>query len=292
VPSVLLPELLGFVPQYLLDDIIDTANDEARIAVDAMEAFLHKWVQTRKSDSNPSSSSNDWDPTTEIEQGLVAFQTLLYSHVDIAFDFFEAWSLRNIFNINPPPDQLPLVVPHQQGLDLEDEKGREKEVDLLAEIGELRRKLNAQRKLNRLYTLTVLKSKHQATLSKTRLQKISFLLSPPSASPSSSSPLETLTTLPNKFASLYAAIQSLPPLDPTPSSVTNSSQSLMESGKRPWEVSKSGYLSWAIGELIHRSRQRENQQQGVQGGSWEVSRLVESIEGVANVGDLRGILSA
>ena len=43
-------------------------------------------------------------------QELVAFQTLLESHID----FFELWSLRNMFMI---PNHLPIVEPHQWGLD-------------------------------------------------------------------------------------------------------------------------------------------------------------------------------
>ena len=83
----------------------------------------------------------EWDPTQEIEQGLVAFQTLLESHVDVAFDFFEAWSMRNIFAV---PADLPIVAPHQAGLDLAGAADQpEKESELLAEIDELRRKVHA-----------------------------------------------------------------------------------------------------------------------------------------------------
>lgn len=132
VPSVLLPELLGFIPQFLLDDIINIANDEAKQSVDAMEQFLQRWADAR------AEKAAEWDPTQEIEQGLVSFQTLLESHVDVAFDFFEAWSMRNIFAV---PADLPIVAPHQAGLDLEHPP--EKEQELLAEIDELRRKVHA-----------------------------------------------------------------------------------------------------------------------------------------------------
>ena len=150
VPSVLLPELLGFIPQFLLDDIINIANDEARQSVDAMEQFLQRWADARASNTSSKSSNPDWDPTQEIEQGLVAFQTLLESHVDVAFDFFEAWSMRNIFAV---PADLPIVAPHQAGLDLQratDEPEREGE--LLAEIDELRRKVHAVRSRLSSYT--------------------------------------------------------------------------------------------------------------------------------------------
>lgn len=135
VPSVLLPELLGFVPQFLLDDIIDTANDAVRQAVEAMEVFLRRWASEREEKMD-----KDWDSTQEVEQGLVAFQTLLNSHVDIAFDFLEAWSLRNIFAI---PADLPVVAPHHAGLNLE--HTAEEETELVNEIKELRRKIQAVR---------------------------------------------------------------------------------------------------------------------------------------------------
>lgn len=134
IPSVLLPELLGFVPQFLLDDIVDTANDAVRQAVDAMEQFLERWADARKQ------KHADWDSTQEIEQGLVAFQTLLNSHVDIAFDYFELWCLRNIF---ATPSDLPLIAPHQAGLNL-DGKAEEEEA-VVSEIKELRRKIKAVR---------------------------------------------------------------------------------------------------------------------------------------------------
>jgi kinetochore protein Mis12/MTW1 len=129
-PTVLVPEILSFSPHFLLDDTINIANDGVARAVDAMEDFLNRWAETRL-EREP-----DWDADKELEQGLVSFQTLLEFHTDIAFDFFEAWSLRNIFAVTP---DLPLVAPHHEGLDLD--LPPEKEAELLAEIDELRRQL-------------------------------------------------------------------------------------------------------------------------------------------------------
>lgn len=139
VPSVLLPEILGFVPQYLLDDIINIANEASQQTVDAMEGFLLHWAEANHKSQVPSSSSSiDLKVAQDIEQGLVAFQTLLESHVDIAFDLFEVWSLRNIFAV---PADLPIVAPHQADLDLTHTP--EEESELLSEIDELRRKISA-----------------------------------------------------------------------------------------------------------------------------------------------------
>ena len=133
VPSVLLPELLGFSPQLLLDDVINVANNAVTETVDGMEEFLLRWADERAL----TPAGKGWDSSQDIEQGLVAFQTLLESHIDIAFDFFELWSLRNIFAI---PNDLPIVAPHQRGLDLGTEP--ETETELMAEIEELRRNID------------------------------------------------------------------------------------------------------------------------------------------------------
>lgn len=66
-----------------------------------------------------------------------ALQTLLENYADLAFDFFEAWSHRNIFVVDP---ELSIVAPHQRGLDLEVPQDREKE--LQDDIKVLRRRLD------------------------------------------------------------------------------------------------------------------------------------------------------
>lgn len=134
VPSVLLPELIGFIPQFLLDDVINSANEATQQAVDAMEAFLERRDATKQD------PADTWKSAEELEKGLNAFQTLLESHVDIAFDFFEAWSLRNIFAI---PADLPIVAPHQKGLNLSEPE--ERETELVQEIKDLRRQIQAVR---------------------------------------------------------------------------------------------------------------------------------------------------
>ncbi|KAI0938296.1 hypothetical protein AcV5_000004 [Taiwanofungus camphoratus] len=234
VPSVLLPELIGFVPQFLLDDIINIANDATRQAVDAMEAFLERRDATR------TSATSSWNNTEELEKGLNSFQTLLESHVDIAFDFFEAWSLRNIFAI---PADLPIVAPHQRGLDLTETE--EKETELLIEIRVLRKKIQAQRKLRRLYTHAVRKSAEQLAHSQSRLERLSFLRAPQ---------LQALRALPDEFQTMYISVSSLPAVDP--SSDAAEQIPLPEPGKRQWETSKTGYLNWAVEQLMVRAKEQ------------------------------------
>lgn len=137
VSSTLLQEILGFAPELLLDDIVDSANNSIYQCVNAMEPFLRRWLEQRTSPLEPPPDDPEWSPEAEIEQGLVAFQTLLENHVDIAFDFFDVWCRRNVFAFNP---DLPIVVPHQKDLNLNVEV--EKETELYTDIEELRRAID------------------------------------------------------------------------------------------------------------------------------------------------------
>ena len=103
-----------------------------------MEEFLQKWANEKLAKTQ-SLLGND-AIMHEVEQGLVAFQTLLEHHTDIAFDFFEAWCLRNIFMI---PSDLPIVLPHQDGLDFTITV--EKEQELVDEVERLRKHLDEVR---------------------------------------------------------------------------------------------------------------------------------------------------
>ncbi|KAI0718902.1 Mis12 protein-domain-containing protein [Cerioporus squamosus] len=251
VPSVLLPELLGFIPQFLLDDIINIANDEARQSVDAMEQFLQRWADAR------AEKDAEWDPTQEIEQGLVAFQTLLESHVDVAFDFFEAWSMRNIFAI---PADLPVVAPHQAGLNLE--QPPEKEAELLAEIDELRRKVHAQRKLKRLFIRAARRSAKDLEHARTRQERLAFLRAPQ---------MQALLALPDQLQALHSA-----------------------PGKRPWETSKTGYVNWAVDQLMQRAKEKAKGEAGEGAtfaeGSSAVGATAATAYDVARAEDVKAIL--
>ncbi|TFK49225.1 hypothetical protein OE88DRAFT_1662651 [Heliocybe sulcata] len=238
VPSVLLPEILGFIPQLLLDDIVNIANNAVGHTVDAVEQFFNKEAEKREAE-NQVQEDDGWD--TEVEQGLVAYQTLLDSHVDIAFDFFEAWSLRNIFAV---PADLPLVVPHQEGLNLE--QPPEREAELMAEVEELRRNIDNMRRLERLYTKAARKSAAQLDRSQRRLQRLSFLQGPS---------LSTLQSLPSAFMKMYDSVSQLPPIDHSSESAVALTQlALSNPGKRQWETNRTGYFNWAVEQLKGRAR--------------------------------------
>jgi hypothetical protein len=139
-PPALLPELLGVSPHFVLDTIVNISNNSVEHCVDAMEEYLNHWAEKRAARLKGSSGEDDWDSRQEVEQGIVSFQTLLESHMDIALDCFEVWCMRNIFTI---PAELPVVVPHQAGLILDQPASKEQE--LLAEIDDLRRRIQVVR---------------------------------------------------------------------------------------------------------------------------------------------------
>jgi kinetochore protein Mis12/MTW1 len=141
--DLLVPELFGFEPIHLLDDIFNVAQDAVIFSTEAMDKFLTGWSgrrrEVRAEQGLPplkAPNGEEWTGEEEIEQGLVSLQTLLDTHVDEVFDMFEVWALRNVFKV--PDDAEQVVLPHHKGLDLNVREG--KEAELLAEIEELRRK--------------------------------------------------------------------------------------------------------------------------------------------------------
>ncbi|TDL22005.1 Mis12-domain-containing protein, partial [Rickenella mellea] len=264
VPPTLLPEILGFSPQLLLDDIVNAAQQSIFDCIDGLDAIATQWGQNWKKRTGE-------DVAQEFEQGIVTFQTLLESHTDLAFDFFETWSLRNIFSF---PEGLPIVVPHQKGLDLNEPA--EEEVELLAEIEELRQQITNQRKLKRMYTKAVRISATNLRRSEERVKRLDYLANPST---------KDLLSLPEQVLQLYESVSSLPHIDPTASAAATSR--LPDPGRRQWETNKTGYVNWAVGQLVAKSKE-----QGSGGGSTAVGNAVEQAYSVGEVGEVKGALSA
>ncbi|KAJ4476636.1 Mis12-domain-containing protein [Lentinula aciculospora] len=253
-PPLLLPEVLGFSPQLLLDDIINAVNNTIVEGVNAMEDFLRQWADRRAEEEK------DWDSTEELEQGLVSFETLLEHHTDVALDFFEAWALKNIFSI---PSDLPVVLPHQKGLDLSTEP--EREVELTEEISELRARIDSQRRLKRLHTRALRASRYQRSRSERRLEQLSAVLEDEN--------IESLAEIPLRLNAMYDAVSKLPMLDP----VLVATLPRIEPGKREWETDKAGYLNWATAQLLARARADD----GVAG----TSAVDEMFRNMAQIGE-------
>ncbi|KAJ6596767.1 hypothetical protein B0H10DRAFT_2441763 [Mycena sp. CBHHK59/15] len=178
VPPQLLTEALGFSPQLLLDDII---NQRAQL--------------------------DDDDGTQEVEQGLVAFQTLLEFHTDVAFDFFEAWSLRNIF-ATPECEQ-----------------------ELMDEVEELRNQIEnlivyKQRRLRH----HLKRANHRQTIELRRARKMFDSLA------AYETTVDAVRLLPDQLMAMHSSISTLPELEPATISALPSSG--RRGGKRQWEMGK------------------------------------------------------
>ena len=64
VSSTLLPEILGFHPQLLLDDIINAANEPIYQCTEFVSAFMVGWASERKQRN----TTDQEDVSKEIEQ--------------------------------------------------------------------------------------------------------------------------------------------------------------------------------------------------------------------------------
>ena len=148
-----------------------------------------------------------------------------------------------------------------------------------------------QRKLRRLYTRAVRQSAADLTAARSRLDRLSFLRSPH---------LQTLLALPDSFLTMFNSVSSLPPPELQPLRPGGTEAAELESGKRPWEMSKSAYLNWAVGQMIARAREGDKGEtrattDGDQGGAPDVgpvARVVEDTEKVASAEGLKAALSA
>ena len=63
LPTTLVPEILGFSPQLLLDDIISAAGEAILQCLTAMEPFMQRWADARQD-----RVGDDWDGAAAVEQ--------------------------------------------------------------------------------------------------------------------------------------------------------------------------------------------------------------------------------
>lgn len=97
--------------------------------------------------------------------------------------------------------------------------------------------------------------------------------------------MQTLITLPHEFMAMYNTLSSLPPHDS--STADQLAPPISEPGKRPWETSKTGYLNWAIEQLISRAKDR-----GQGEGSSAIGTIASAAFGTAPPEDVKGLLDA
>ncbi|CAE6508677.1 unnamed protein product [Rhizoctonia solani] len=240
--NALLTELLGFVPQLLLDDLADAATDTVNNGIDGLEVYLRNEWLPRRTSTSPSQE----DLEAEIDSGLLEFQTLLCGHRDMSIDMLEAWSMRNVFCI---PEGLKIVMPHQKGLDMNTPQG--KDVQLQVELDVMRRKIENARRFQAQLKQAEQVTEQRLARSKARLERVKALqeLDP-----------KRIEHLPAAYRSLLTTLSSLPTTVP-PLPVSSAST------KKHTE-SRAEFLDWAVKRLVTSS---------VPGPSGKLNLLAENV---------------
>lgn len=115
-----------------------------------------------------------------------------------------------------------------------------------------------------------------------RLERLSFLRAPQ---------MQALLDLPSEFETMFDAVASLPPLDPSDAGLDPGAGP--EPGKRPWETSKTGYLNWAVEQLMQRAKERAKSEPAGNAfgeGSSAVSAATAAAYEVGSAQDVRALL--
>lgn len=127
--TVVLTEHLGYAPIAVIDDIINSANQVLYRCTDAMENFLRakypKGTTRLPKETTAVNGEEDRKPDTEevdiseeIELGTAKLETLFESVVDLCFDKYELYVLRNLLVV--PKDLIDdgwFRLEHQKDLD-------------------------------------------------------------------------------------------------------------------------------------------------------------------------------
>lgn len=127
-----------------------------------------------------------------------------------------------------------------------------------------------------MYTRAFHVSGRQRKRAEERLDQLSLLQSPS---------LDVLKALPKKAETMFNSVAALPPLDPAIVASINQI-ALSDPGKRQWETSKTGYLKWAVGQLLDKTVEDGT------GGRSNLDTLTERVSDVGNANSLRTAVEA
>ncbi|WLF79465.1 hypothetical protein PVL30_003220 [Lodderomyces elongisporus] len=92
--TALITEHLGYAPLKVIDEVINAMNSITIKGIEAFEKFL---LDLHSENKIPQSISKD-----DIYKGTSKLELLLQNNIDVSFDKYELYCLRNIFSI--PPD--------------------------------------------------------------------------------------------------------------------------------------------------------------------------------------------
>ncbi|TGZ85555.1 Mis12-domain-containing protein [Ascodesmis nigricans] len=110
--TALVTEHFGWTPLSFVDDVINAVNELLYGALESVETFLLSQPPGALGFVTPPGVFRETDGNGEVQlskaeedeimKGLHRLETLFESAVDKAFDGFELYVLRNIFNVHPP----------------------------------------------------------------------------------------------------------------------------------------------------------------------------------------------
>ncbi|KAF8318691.1 hypothetical protein DL93DRAFT_2075571 [Clavulina sp. PMI_390] len=229
--SLILTEILGSAPQILLDDYTNIPHDNVRQTTEAFEGVLRDWIER----DIPEGARRE-AYLAELERGIIAIQTRIGSHSDFAFDLFEVWVWRNIFDI--PANVAPyIVMPHHEDLDLTISDKEEEETR--SELALLRRRLEAMKRIGELLVDGVKASRRRRRRADRMLQELSFLQA-----------TDELQPLPPAIMPLFEKLKEVPRTSDLASMPAPSASD----EKRPWEASHDQFLAWSTAKLVRETR--------------------------------------
>ena len=101
-------EFFGFTPISFIDDVINFVNEYLYSAINSLKNYVEENCQMKDA-SNAKEQQQQQQQQEAIQHGIDQVVSLFESAIDINFDKFELYVLKNIFRI--PPNT---VLPHQQ----------------------------------------------------------------------------------------------------------------------------------------------------------------------------------
>ncbi|CAG8530541.1 1803_t:CDS:2 [Acaulospora morrowiae] len=156
--SEILIEHFEFSPISVIDDVIDSVNELMYQALIGLERFVEKKSKSEE----------------EIEQGMHQVETLLETLIDHNFDMFELYVMRNIFAI---PENVKIVLPHQEGMDYTLDQSKEDQIDKELEL--MRKKVLAAKAMNYRLENELLKTDSRIKRMERLKEKLEFIFTAP-----------------------------------------------------------------------------------------------------------------
>ncbi|RLV90420.1 Kinetochore-associated protein MTW1 [Spathaspora sp. JA1] len=177
----LLTEHFGFVPIELIDEVINAANELMYRGTKSFQEYLEQRRSRALQQQAEGIVEDDNDHVFarvsdhEIENGMAKLESLLESQIDINFDKYELYTLRNIFHI--PSDLVVegwIKLKHHEGIEFRKDASIEKQ-KLDEKVLEIKRDIQFELYLRRVLRLHLVRLKKLVKLQKAIAENIRFL---------------------------------------------------------------------------------------------------------------------